>query len=92
MIDYEVAYRREMGAFVAQVIGFPEASAFAPTLGEARANLHAALRQAAESLLRRGAMLPIPGPAGGAADAYLVERVRVVPAGGDRVRITAGPT
>ena len=54
MIDYTVTYRLELGTFFAQALGFPEASAFAGSLPEARQNLMSALRLAAEQLLRRG--------------------------------------
>lgn len=81
MIDYTVTYRLEMGAFFAQALGFPEASAFGTNLTEARQNLLSSLRHAAERRLRKGEFLPPPEPAAGTSDAYLVERVRIAPEG-----------
>jgi predicted RNase H-like HicB family nuclease len=82
MIEYTVAYRMEMGAFLAWVPGFPEVSALGPTLAEARENVRAALRLAAEGRLRNGEALPLPGPPAGAPDAYTMERVRLGPGEG----------
>lgn len=91
MFSYQVTYRMQMGAFFAEVPEFPEASAFGPTLSDARNNLLTALRYAAQRLLRRGEPMPLPAgrPAG---DAYLVERVVLLPVDGDRVevRVAAG--
>ncbi len=91
MIDYTVAYRMDGGAFFAEVIGFPEASAFGVSLAGARENVLSALRLAAEQALRRGAVLPLPDAHSAVADAYLIERVRLMPDGDGRVRAAAVP-
>jgi hypothetical protein len=39
MLNYRVAYRLQMGAFFAEVLDFPEATAFGSTVTEARHNL-----------------------------------------------------
>ena len=87
MLTYRAAYRRRMGSFIAEVVDFPEASAFGATLADARDALTCALRYAAERRLRRGEPLPMPDPACAANDAYLVEDVSVWPEGDDRVRV-----
>jgi hypothetical protein len=92
MIDYTVAYRLEMGTFFAQALGFPEVSAIATSLSEARINLLSALRQAAERKLRRGEFLPQPEPPTGMGDAYLIERVRVAPDGEHSVGVAVVPS
>ena len=79
MLTYRVAYRLQMGSFVAEVLDFPGAIAFGATVADARANLVSALRYAAESRLRQGEMLPMPDPHVGAVDAYLIEPVIVLP-------------
>jgi predicted RNase H-like HicB family nuclease len=84
---YKVAYRLQMGAFFAEVLDFPEVTAFGPTMGDARANLCQAMRYAAERLLRRGELLPLPNPDAPAPDAYGVEFVGVVPTGDAQVLV-----
>jgi predicted RNase H-like HicB family nuclease len=79
VLTYRIAYRMELGSFFAEALDFPEASAFGPTVAEARGNLLSALRYAAEDRLRRGQMLPMPDPLRAAPDAYLVETVTVLP-------------
>jgi predicted RNase H-like HicB family nuclease len=76
-----------MGAFFAEVLDFPEVTAFGPTLSDARANLCQALRYAAERRLRRGEVLPLPDPNAPAADAYGVEFLAVVPTGDAQVLV-----
>jgi predicted RNase H-like HicB family nuclease len=85
VFQYKVAYRMQMGAFFAEVLDFPEVTAFGPTMAEARANLCQSIRYAAERLLRRGEVLPLPNPDAAAADAYGVEFVGVVPTGDTQV-------
>jgi predicted RNase H-like HicB family nuclease len=85
MLSYKVTYRLQMGAFVAETPDFPEASAFGASLSDARSNLVLALTSAAERKLRRGDPLPIPDPHRDHSDAYLVERVTLVPITTDRV-------
>jgi predicted RNase H-like HicB family nuclease len=88
MLRYRAAYRMQWGAFYAEVPDFPEASAFGPSLAEARANLQSALRYAAERRLKRGEMLPLPDPERPLADAYLVEPV--LPRGDNTVAVESG--
>jgi hypothetical protein len=90
MLTYKASYRMHMGAFSALVLDFPEASAFGPTLSEARHNLLLALRYAAERKLRRGDLLPMPDPHAGDAEAYLIEPVTVWPTAADRVNVQVG--
>jgi predicted RNase H-like HicB family nuclease len=90
MLHYKAAYRLQMGSFFAEVLDFPEASAFGATVDEARNHLLSALRYAAQRRLRHGELLPIPGPASGAADAYLVETVTLLPRGDDTVAVEVG--
>jgi predicted RNase H-like HicB family nuclease len=87
MLTYKVAYRLHMGAFFAEVLDFPEAAAFGPTLAEARSNVCATLRRAAEERLRRGELLPVPQPGRMAPDAYAVEVVTVLPYDEERVEV-----
>jgi predicted RNase H-like HicB family nuclease len=90
MLTYRAAYRMQMGAVVSEVLDFPGATAFGATLAEARANLVSALRYAAESMLRRGELLPMPNTHAGAVDAYLVEPILLVPETATRVAVRAG--
>jgi len=90
MLTYKIAYRMQMGAFLAEVLDFPGATAFGASVADARTNLVSALRYAAESRLRRGEMLPTPDPHAGAVDAYLVEPVVVMPGAGSSVDLHAG--
>jgi predicted RNase H-like HicB family nuclease len=85
MFHYKVAYRMQMGAFFAEVLDFPEVTAFGPTMADARANLCESMRFAAQRLLRRGEVLPLPNPDAPAADAYGVEFIGVVPTGDAQV-------
>jgi predicted RNase H-like HicB family nuclease len=87
VLTYIVAYRLEKGSFFAEVLDFPEASAFGPTVAETRGNLLSSLRYAAEDRLKKGDLLPMPDPGRGAVDAYLVERVTVLPGEGQWVRV-----
>jgi predicted RNase H-like HicB family nuclease len=89
MFHYKVAYRMEMGAFFAQVLDFPEVTAFGPALADARRNLCQALRYAAELRLRRGGILPVPDPDTPAPDAYCVEFVGVMPTDDTLVHVQA---
>jgi predicted RNase H-like HicB family nuclease len=77
----------QMGAFFAEALDFPHVTAFGPTMADARANLCLAMRYAAEKLLRRGEVLPLPDPNATAADAYGVEVVGVVPTGDEQVLV-----
>jgi hypothetical protein len=79
MLNYKVAYHLRMGAFFAEVLDFPEATAFGPTVAAAREGVLYALRYAAQRLLRRGELLPVPDPNRVAPDAYLVEVVSLLP-------------
>ena len=90
MLNYQAAYRMQMGAFFGEVSGFGEVSAIGPTLEAARSNLLSALRYAAERALRRGEALPLPVPGPAPADAYLIETLTLVPEGGDRVSVRLG--
>jgi predicted RNase H-like HicB family nuclease len=90
MLNYRVAYRMQMGAFFAEVLDFPEATAFGGTVMEARHNLLSALRYAAEKRLRRGEFLPMPDPTRTAPDAYTLEVVTLVPSEGNRVTVQIG--
>jgi predicted RNase H-like HicB family nuclease len=85
VFHYKVAYRLQMGAFFAEVLDFPEVTAIGPTLADARANLCQVLRYAAQRLLRRGELLPLPNPDAQAADAYGVEFVGVMPTDDEQV-------
>jgi predicted RNase H-like HicB family nuclease len=90
MLNYRVAYRLQMGAFFAEVLDFPEASAFGSSVVEARQNLISALRYAAENRLRRGELLPLPDPTRAAPDAYTTEMATVVPCFDNRVSVQVG--
>ena len=79
-----------MGAFFAEVLDFPEATAFGSTVTEARHNLVSALRYAAELRLRRGELLPLPDPTHSAPDAYSQEVLTLLPDDDNRVTIQAG--
>ena len=87
MFHYKIAYRMLMGTFFAEALDFPDVTALGPTMADARANLCLALRYAAEKLLRRGDVLPLPNPDATAADAYCVEFVGVVPTGDAQVLV-----
>ena len=87
MFRYKVAFHLRMGAFFAEVLDFPEVTAFGSTLAEARANLCHSLRFAAERCLRRGDVLPLPNPDAPAADAYGVEFLGLVPTGEAQVLV-----
>ena len=90
MLNYRVVYRLQMGAFFAEVLDFPEASAFGTSVVEARQNLISALRYAAEKRLRRGELLPLPDPARAAPDAYTMETATVMPCDDNRVAVQVG--
>jgi predicted RNase H-like HicB family nuclease len=77
----------QMGTFFAETLDFPEVTALGPTMADARTNLCLALRYAAEKLLRRGDVLPLPDPDAPAPDAYGVEFVGVVPTGDAQVLV-----
>lgn len=85
-----MAYRMNMGSFFAEVLDFPEASAFGTTVNEARQNVVSALRYAAENRLRRGELLPLPDPARAAPDAYTLEVATVLPSEDNRVSVRIG--
>ncbi len=90
MLNYRVAYRLHLGAFFAEVLDFPEATAFGTTISDARHNLVSALRYAAEMRLRRGELLPLPDPAPTAPDAYTIEVVTLLPSDDNRVTVQTG--
>ena len=79
MLNYKIAYHLRMGSFFAEVLDFPEATAFGPTLAVARDGVLCALRYAAQRRLRRGELLPVPDDSRTVADAYLVEAVSLLP-------------
>ena len=79
MLNYKIVYRLRMGAFFAEVLDFPEATAFGPTVATARDGVLCALRYAAQRRLKRGDLLPVPDEGRTAADAYLVEVVSLLP-------------
>jgi hypothetical protein len=87
MYTYKVAYQLRMGTIFAEVLDFPEATAFGPSLEVARAGILGALRYNAERRLRRGESLPPAQPGRTAPDAYVVEQVTVTPYGQDRVDV-----
>jgi hypothetical protein len=90
VFGYQVTFRMEMGAFVAETSEFPEATAFGPTLSAARDNFVAALSYAAHRRLRRGEPMPLPAPRP-TGNAYLVENVTLLPLGDDRVEVRVTP-
>jgi predicted RNase H-like HicB family nuclease len=90
VLNYRVAYRLQMGAFFAEVLDFPEATAIGATVTDARHNLVSALRYAAENRLRRGEFLPMPDPTRTAPDAYTLEMVTLIPSEGNRVAVQVG--
>jgi predicted RNase H-like HicB family nuclease len=90
MLSYKAVYRYQMGAFFAEVLDFPGASALGPTLAEARANLLSALRYAAQRRLARGQLLPIPALAHSAGDVYLTETLTLLPGGDNTVAVEVG--
>jgi predicted RNase H-like HicB family nuclease len=79
MLNYKIAYHLRMGSFFAEVLDFPEVTAFGPTVAAAREAVLYALRYAAQRLLRRGELLPVPDAGRAAPDAYLVEVVSLLP-------------
>ena len=79
-----------MGSFFAEVLDFPEATAFGATVSEARHNLISTLRYAAEKRLRRGELLPLPDPTLTASDAYTLETITLLPSDDNRVAIQVG--
>ena len=79
MLNYKIAYHLRLGAFFAEVLDFPEVTAFGPTVAEARQGVLHALRYAAQRRLRRGELLPVPDEGRTAADAYLIEVVSLLP-------------
>jgi predicted RNase H-like HicB family nuclease len=87
MFTYKVAYRFRMGTFFAEVLDFPEVTAFGPTVCDARSNIVEALRFAAEHRLREGQVMPLPQPDRMASDAYAVELVTVLPYADNRVEV-----
>jgi predicted RNase H-like HicB family nuclease len=90
VLNYQVAYRMQMGSFFAEVLGFPEVSAFGATVSEARNNLASALRYAAEKRLRSGDLLPLSDPTLTAPDAYTMEMITLVPSDNNRVAVQMG--
>ena len=90
VLNYRVAYRMQMGAFFAEVLDFPEATAIGATVAEARHNLASALRYAAETRLRRGEFLPMPDPNRSAPDAYTLEMATLAPGVDNRVAVQIG--
>jgi predicted RNase H-like HicB family nuclease len=87
VFTYKVAYRLQMGSFFAEVLDFPEVTAFGPTVADARAAVLGALRFAAERQLRRGDLLPLPEPGRMAPEAYTVESFTVLPYADNRVEV-----
>jgi predicted RNase H-like HicB family nuclease len=91
MLNYKVAYHLRMGAFFAEVLDFPEATAFGPTVPEVREGVLHALRYAAQRRLRRGELLPMPDASRSAPDAYLVEVVNLLPSPDEGVWVQLVP-
>jgi predicted RNase H-like HicB family nuclease len=91
MLNYKVAYHLRLGAFFAEVLDFPEATAFGPTVAAAREGVLCALRYAAQRRLRRGELLPVPDPSRTVADAYLVEVVSLLPSPDEGVWVQTVP-
>jgi hypothetical protein len=87
MLTYKVAYRRQMGAFYAEVLDFPEVTGFGTTISDARSSILSALRYAAGRRLATGKVLPLPQPDRMAPDAYAVEIVTVLPYAENRVEV-----
>jgi predicted RNase H-like HicB family nuclease len=87
MFAYKVAYRLRMGTFFAEVLDFPDVTAFGPSVAVARAGILSALRYNAERRLSRGEYLPLPEPGRMAPDAYAVELVTVLPYDNNRVEV-----
>jgi hypothetical protein len=79
VLNYKIAYHLRLGAFFAEVLDFPEATAFGPTVAAARDGVLCALRYAAQRRLKRGELLPVPDGGRTVADAYLVEVVSLLP-------------
>jgi predicted RNase H-like HicB family nuclease len=90
MLSYQAVYRLHLGAFLAEVVDFPDVSAFGATLSDARNNLVNSLRYAAERRLRRGGFLPIPDHPHESGDAYLIETLTLLPTSDDRVAVLVG--
>jgi hypothetical protein len=91
MLNYKVAYHLRLGAFFAEVLDFPEATAFGPTVAAARDGVLCALRYAAQRRLRRGELLPVPDASRTVPDAYLVEVVSLLPSPDEGVWVQAVP-
>jgi predicted RNase H-like HicB family nuclease len=87
MLTYKVAYTLRMGSFFAEVLDFPEVTAFGPTMADARASVLGALRFTAERRLRHGELLPLPQAGRMAPDAYAVETITVLPYEDNRVEV-----
>jgi predicted RNase H-like HicB family nuclease len=102
MLRYRASYYLRQGTFFAEVPGFPGVSAVGATLSDARQGLANSLRYAAEAMMRRGELLPIPGhdhTSGSTCrsdqlnqgDAYLVEEVLILPVDTNRVEVHFEP-
>ncbi len=91
MLNYKIAYYLRLGVFFAEVLDFPEVTAFGPTVAAARDGVLCALRYAAQRRLRRGELLPVPDDGRTAADAYLVEVVSLLPSPDEGVWVRTVP-
>ena len=91
MIDYKIAYHLRLGAFFAEVLDFPEVTAFGPTVAVARDGILCALRYAARRLLQRGELLPVPDANRTVPDAYLIEVVSLLPSPDEGVTVRTAP-
>jgi predicted RNase H-like HicB family nuclease len=91
VLNYKIAYHLRMGAFFAEVLDFPEVTAFGPTVAVARDGVLSALRYAAQQRLRRGELLPVPDEGRTVADAYLMEGVTLLPSPDEGVWVRPAP-
>lgn len=77
MLVYKAAYKLVEGVYLGEVLDFPGAVSFGPTLDEARRNLAGALYDMAETNLLRGEALPLPDASRSDPEADLEEPICV---------------
>ena len=87
MLTYMAMYKSLDTGVHAEVLDFPDVTAFGPTMADARINILSSLRYAAERRLREGQVMPLPQPDRMAPDAYSVEVLTVLPYDDSRVEV-----
>jgi predicted RNase H-like HicB family nuclease len=87
MFEYKIAYWLRQGTVYAEVLEFPEATAFGATVSDARAAVIDALRCAPERRLRCSEILPSSQPGRSPAGPDFVEAILVLPYADNRVEV-----